>query len=198
LPRGGVPVGFELSERLEIPLGIFLVRKLGVPGHEEFAMGAIASGGIPFIHDETVRRLGISSDEVEQVVEKEKRELARRAESYGREFSPENLKDKIVILTDDGLATGATMRSAVHAIRQQQPKKIIVAVPVGAASTVHELRNVADEMVCVLVPDNFYAVGEWYAEFSQTSDDEVRELLRRTREKDFSSTPANPTFEGRF
>lgn len=199
LPRGGVPVGFELSEKLEIPLAIFLVRKLGVPGHEEFAMGAIASGGIPFISEETVRNLDISPKEIEQVVEKEKRELARRAEIYGREFSPDNLKGKIAILTDDGLATGATMRAAVFAVRQEQPQTIVVAIPVGSASTVEELRGEADEVVCVFAPENFYAVGEWYADFSQTSDEEVRELLARAREKKFSTSGhTNESFERRF
>jgi predicted phosphoribosyltransferase len=194
-----VPVGFELSEKLEIPLGIFLVRKLGVPGHEEFAMGAIASGGIPFINQETVQHLGISPEQIEQVVEREKRELARRAESYGREFSPDNFKDQIVILTDDGLATGATMHAAVFAIRQQQPQTIVIAVPVASASTVEEFRNEVDEIVCAFIPENFYAVGQWYVDFSQTSDEEVRELLSRARAKNLSTAGhASETFERRF
>lgn len=181
LPRGGVPVGYEIATQLNVPLKIFLVRKLGVPGHEEFAMGAIASGGIWFVNEQIVRQLGISQQQVQQVIEQEERELERRVKAYGAEFSRIPVRDQIIILVDDGLATGATMRAAVAALKPQHPDRIIVAVPVASPSTCEELGHEVDEMICARTPEDFYAVGQWYEDFSQTSDDEVRELLRRAQ-----------------
>lgn len=181
LPRGGVPVGYEVATVLKVPLGIFLVRKLGVPGHEEFAMGAIASGGLWFVNNDVVRQLEISSQQIQRIVHREREELERRAEVYGPEFSENDVRGQIVILVDDGLATGSTMRAAVNALKQQQPERIIVAVPVASASTVEELQNEVDEVVCLEMPEQFHAVGNWYEDFSQTTDEEVRELLEKAR-----------------
>ena len=179
LPRGGVPVAFQIAAELRAPLEIFLVRKLGVPWHEEFAMGAIASGGVHFLNDEVVRRLGIPQREIDAVIEREKAELLRRELAYGQSLSKAQIENHTIILVDDGLATGSTMRAAVIALRQQNPLKIIVAVPVAAASTVRELAREVDEIVCAYTPEPFHAVGEWYEDFSQTTDEEVRELLER-------------------
>ncbi len=181
LPRGGVPVGYEVARKLGAPLEIFLVRKLGVPGHQEFAMGAIASGGFWFVNPDVVERLGISPQEVQQVVEQETLELTRRMEAYGIESSSLRVRDRILILVDDGLATGSTMRAAIAALKRERPERIVVAVPVASASTCQELWSEADEVVCARTPEDFYAVGQWYEDFSQTSDDEVRELLQRAR-----------------
>jgi putative phosphoribosyl transferase len=179
LPRGGVPVGFEVAEELGAPLDVFLVRKLGVPGHEEFAMGAIASGGLRVIDPEVVRSLGISEPAVAAVAAREQRELERREREYRRNRSLPDLRDQTVIVIDDGLATGSTMKAAVRAIRQREPKMLVVAVPVAARETCDELRAEADEVVCVRTPDPFRAVGLWYEDFSQTTDEEVRSLLSR-------------------
>ncbi len=181
LPRGGVPVGYEVAVQLKAPLEVFLVRKLGVPGHEEYAMGAIASGGIWFVNEDVVSKLGISRKEIQRIVEREQRELEHRMESYGREFSANDIRDRTVILVDDGLATGSTMRVAVKAVTQQHPKRIVVAVPVAPPSTLEELQREVDEVVCVHSPWDFNAVGQWYEDFSQTSDEEVKELLNRAR-----------------
>ena len=179
LPRGGVPVGFEVAEALGAPLDVFLVRKLGVPGHEELAMGAIASGGVRVINDRVVRPLGISDAVIERVEAEERRELERRESAYRGTRPPLDVRGKTVILVDDGLATGSTMRAAVVALQRLEPARIVVAVPVGAADTCAEFEKLADETVCVSEPEPFFGVGMWYRNFSPTTDDEVRELLGR-------------------
>ena len=179
LPRGGVPVAFEAALALNAPLDIFLVRKLGAPGHKELAMGAIASGGVVVVNDEVVRALRISPDTVSAEVESEREELTRREAIYRNGRPPLDVRGKIVILIDDGLATGSTMRAAVTALRQKEPARIVVAVPVGAASTCAELQLIADECVCAIAPENFRAVGLWYDDFAQTGDREVCDLLTR-------------------
>ena len=180
LPRGGVPVGYEVARSLRVPLDVFVVRKLGVPGHEELAMGAIASGGVRLLNDEVVDALGIPGALIDQVARREQAELERREQLYRGKRPPIALTNKTVILVDDGLATGSTMRAAVAAIRRQQPREIIVAAPVGAPSTCDEMRDVADDVVCLRTPEPFVAVGLWYRDFGETSDAEVRELLGRT------------------
>jgi putative phosphoribosyl transferase len=179
LPRGGVPVGFEVAQALNAPLDVFIVRKLGVPGHEELAMGAIASGGVIVLNEDVVRGLMIPEEVIQQVAAREQQELERRERAYRGTRPAPDVKDRTVILVDDGLATGSTMMAAAKALRQQQPAEIVVAVPVAAPSTCNRLRAVADEVICVLMPEMFYAVGQWYADFSQTTDEEVRELLAR-------------------
>jgi putative phosphoribosyl transferase len=183
LPRGGVPIGFEVARALHAPLDIFLVRKLGLPGQEELAMGAIATGGIRVLNDEVVGPLRISPALIDAVAAREEEELNRRAEMYRGDRPPPDVTGKTVILVDDGLATGSTMRAGVAALRRQDPARIIVAVPVGAEETCSAFRDEADEVVCATTPDPFYAVGFWYRDFSQTSDDEVRELLARAEEE---------------
>jgi len=180
LPRGGVPVGYQVARSLRVPLDVFVVRKLGVPGHEELAMGAIASGGVRLLNDEVVDALGIPGPLIDQVARREQAELERREQLYRGNRPLVSLTNKTVILVDDGLATGSTMRAAVAAIRRQQPKEIIVAVPVGAPSTCDEMREVAEDVVCLRTPEPFVAVGLWYRDFGETSDAEVRELLGRT------------------
>lgn len=178
LPRGGVPVGYEVAEALGAALDIFLVRKLGMPGHPEFAMGAIASGGVRVLSDDVVRMYGISAEAIERVARAEQAELERREREYRQNHAAVDVKDKTVILVDDGLATGSTMRAAVQAVRRQSPARVIVAAPVGAPSTCAEFRSLADEVVCARTPEPFSAVGLWYQDFTQTSDDEVQSLLR--------------------
>src|SRR5256885_11959564 len=170
LPRGGVPVAYEVAKELNAPLDVFLVRKLGVPGHEELAMGAIASGGVRVINDELVRALRIPDYMIEAIVVKEQQELARRARLYRGNRPPPDVRGRTVILVDDGLATGATMHAAVKALRQQQPGRIVVAVPTASPEICEELRAEVDEVICAITPDPFYAVGLWYEEFSQTTD----------------------------
>jgi predicted phosphoribosyltransferase len=187
LPRGGVPVGYEVAKALGAPLDVLVVRKLGVPGHEEFAMGAIASGGLLVLDQDLVRRLGIGRAEIERTVAAELRELERREAAYRDGREPPQLEGKTVILVDDGLATGSTMRAAALAVRQAKPARIVVAVPVAAAQTCDEFRDVVDEIVCGLTPQPFQAVGLWYDDFSQTSDDEVRALLSEAAEQVASS-----------
>lgn len=177
LPRGGVPVAYEVARALDVPLDVFLVRKLGFPGQEELAMGAIASGGVRVLNTSLLRRLHVSMDTVEAVAANELRELERREQEYRGTVAPPPVRGKTVILVDDGLATGASMQVAVAALRRQEPARIVVAVPVGAASSCAEFN--ADEVVCAETPEPFYAVGQWYQDFTQTSDDEVRDLLRR-------------------
>jgi putative phosphoribosyl transferase len=177
LPRGGVPVGYEVAAALKAPLDVFLVRKLGVPGHEELAMGAIASGGIRVLNQEVVEHLRIPPPVIDRVAETEGSELDRRVLAYRGDRPPLHVEDRTVILVDDGLATGSTMRAAVAALRQQAPARIVVAVPVGSPETCDELGREVDELVCVLRPHGFSAVGAWYDDFSQTSDEEVRALL---------------------
>ena len=180
LPRGGVPVGYEVAKALGVELDVFVVRKLGVPGHEELAMGAIASGEVRLVNHDVVDALGIPGNVIERVAERERAELERRELLYRGSRPLVPLANKIVILVDDGLATGSTMRAAVSAIRHQQPAQIIVAVPVGAASTCNELSKEADQVVCLRSPEPFVAVGMWYRDFTATSDGEVRALLGRT------------------
>jgi len=177
LPRGGVPVAFEIAEALGAPLDIFVVRKLGMPGHPEYAMGAIASGGIRVISDDVIRWYGISPAAIEAVAREELAELERREREYRRGRALTDLREKTVILVDDGLATGSTMRAAVLAVRRLRPGRVVVAVPVGAREMCEALREVADEVVCALTPEPFSAVGLWYIDFSQTTDEEVRHLL---------------------
>lgn len=177
LPRGGVPVAFEVARILHLPLDIFIVRKLGVPGHEELAMGAIATGGVRVINHTVVNTVGISPDVIDRVTETELAELKRREFLYREGCPAPDLREKAVILIDDGLATGSTMRAAVAAVRQQQAARIVVAVPVASVDTYAEFSAEVDEIVCPLTPANFHAVGQWYDDFAQTTDEEVRKLL---------------------
>jgi putative phosphoribosyl transferase len=181
LPRGGVPVAFEVAKALRAPLDIFLVRKLGIPGHEELAMGAIATGGVRVLNDEVVEYLRIPSRVIDSVAADELRELERRERAYrGNRPEPE-VRAKTVILVDDGLATGSTMRAAAAALRQQNPARIVVAVPVSAPETCDEYRMGVDEIICAATPARFLGVGKWYEDFSQTTDEEVRDLLEQAR-----------------
>jgi predicted phosphoribosyltransferase len=179
LPRGGVPVAYEVAQRLGVPLDVFIVRKLGVPGFEELAAGAIASGGVRVLNEDVVRALPDADEAIESMTARETAELERREQNYrdGR-LAPE-LRGRVVILVDDGLATGATMRAAVKALRQRGVAKIVVAVPVGPPETCREFEEEADEIICAIVPEFFQAVGQYYEDFSQTSDEEVRDLLAR-------------------
>ncbi len=184
LPRGGVPVAYEVANRLNAPLDVFVVRKLGVPGYEELAMGAIASGGVRVLNPDVLSYILIHEAIIDQVAEFELSELKRRERLYRGTRPPLEVKGKTVIIVDDGLATGSTMRAAVQALRQKQPKKIIVAVPVGARETCESFKNEVDTLaVCAITPEPFQAVGLWYRDFSQTTDAEVRELLARGDEK---------------
>lgn len=178
LPRGGVPVAYQVAHALNAPLDILLVRKLGVPGHQELAMGAIASGGIRVLNQDVIRSLQIPAEVVEVAAEAEQSELNRRERIYRGSRPRPNLRGKIVILVDDGLATGASMRAAVDAVRQQGPAKIVVAVPTSAPETCQQFEQFVDEIVCDTTPQPFYGVGMWYDDFSQTSDEEVRALLK--------------------
>lgn len=182
LPRGGVPVGYEVAQALGAPLDVFLVRKLGVPGHEELAMGAIASGGIRVLNEDVLRILPIPHQVIEAVAAEEEGELARRERLYRDGRRLPHLAGWTVILVDDGLATGSTMRAGVTALRQLGPARIVVAVPVGARQTCEEFQSEADEAICAVTPEPFYAVGYWYSQFEPTSDEEVRELLARSHE----------------
>jgi predicted phosphoribosyltransferase len=177
-----VPVGYEVARRLGVPLDLLLVRKLGVPGHEELAMGAIASGGRRVLNYDVVEALQIGEDVLETVAAREQSELDRRELAYRGGRPPPDLAGKTAILVDDGLATGSTMRAAARAVRAQRPSRTVIAVPVAAAQTCAELRSESDEVVCVASPEPFYAVGFWYEDFSQTTDEEVRALLARSRE----------------
>ncbi len=183
LPRGGVPVAFEVAQRLRVPLDVFVVRKLGVPGHEELAMGAIASGGVRVLNEDVLYVLPDAQSIVEMVTAIEREELKRRERDYRSNRPAPEVRGRTVILVDDGLATGATMRAAAAALRQQGAAKIIVAVPVGAPGTCHEIRSVADEVVCLQTPGSFMGVGQYYEDFSQTTDEEVRELLAASASK---------------
>ena len=181
LPRGGVPVAFEVAQALRVPLDIFLVRKLGVPGHEELAMGAIASGGVRVLNDEVVDYLGIPERVIDSIAAQELSELTRRERAYRGDRPEPDVKGKTVILVDDGLATGSTIRAAAQALRQRGPRQIVVAVPVSASETCDEYRMGVDEIVCAETPEPFFGVGRWYTDFSQTSDEEVHDLLERAR-----------------
>ncbi|MBI1737392.1 MAG: phosphoribosyltransferase [Candidatus Rokubacteria bacterium] len=179
LPRGGVPVAYQVARALGAPLDVFLVRKLGVPGHEELAMGAIASGGTRVLNDEIVHALGIPPEAVERVAAQERAELARRERAYRGDGPALDVRGRVAILIDDGLATGASMRAAARAVRHAAPSRLVIAVPLGAPETCAASRAEADEVVCAMTPEPFHAVGLWYEDFSQTTDDEVRELLAR-------------------
>ena len=181
LPRGGVPVAYEVARSLDVPLDVFSVRKLGVPGHPELAMGAIASGGVQVLNDEVLAWYQPSADTVEAVARVEMRELERREQLYRQGRPLVLVEGRTVILVDDGLATGSTMRAAVQAIRQLRAGSVVVAAPVGAPDTCRAMRQVADDVVCAFTPDGFTAVGAWYEDFSETSDDEVRRLLHEVR-----------------
>jgi len=179
LPRGGVPVAFEIAMALDAPLDVFVVRKLGLPGHEEFGIGAIASGGVRVVDESVLRSYGVDEETLGRITERERRELERREHLYrdDRPFPP--VADRVVILVDDGLATGSTMRAAVSALRAEGPREIVVAVPVGAPETCAAMEKLADQVECLATPEPFYAVGLWYEDFEQTDDDEVHDLLER-------------------
>lgn len=177
LPRGGVPVAFEVARRLHAPLDVMVVRKLGFPGWEELAMGAIASGGVRVINEEVVRNSNITAASIERAAAVELEELQRREMSYRGHTGAPEVKGKIVILVDDGIATGSTIRAAVQALRQQEPAKIVVAAPTAATDSCDMLQPMVDELVCVMRPIHFRAVGQWYQNFEQTTDSEVRRLL---------------------
>jgi predicted phosphoribosyltransferase len=182
LPRGGVPVAYEVARALDVPLDVFLVRKLGIPGHEELAMGAVATGGVRVLNDQVVGGLRIPDYVIDAVAAKEQQELARRERLYRSNRPPPDVRGRTVILVDDGLATGATMLAAIKTLRQQQPTCIVVAVPTASPETCEELNAEVDEIICAVTPEPFYAVGLWYDDFSQTTDDEVRDLLARSKQ----------------
>ena len=177
LPRGGVPIGAVIADRLGVPLDVWLVRKLGVPGYPELAMGAIAAGGIQVLNDDVIDSLHVPASEIAQVATRERTELDRRAHAFRGDRPLPPVRDRLVILVDDGLATGATMEAAIAAVRSLAPSAIVVAVPVGARETCDRLRGLADRLVCAQTPSGFRAVGEWYDDFSQTTDEDVRRLL---------------------
>lgn len=177
LPRGGVPVAYEVAIRLHAPLDVFTVRKLGLPGQEELAIGAIASGGVRVLNNDIIRMLHIPDEVINIVARRELEELQRREQSYRGDRPAPQVKDRIIILVDDGLATGASMRAAVSGLRAQQPARIVVAVPTAAPEVCEAFRHEVDEIVCAMTPDPFFGVGRWYEEFRQTSDEEVRFLL---------------------
>lgn len=179
LPRGGVPVAYEVARALEVPLDVMIVRKLGVPGQEELALGALASGGIRVLNRDIIRALGIDEDDIEAVARRERQEIERRARAYRGDRPPPELAGQVVIVIDDGIATGATMRAAVAALRQRRPARLIVAVPTASTEACEHLRREADEVVCLATPEPYMAVGRWYRHFDQTSDEEVRTLLAK-------------------
>ncbi|MBW4644279.1 MAG: phosphoribosyltransferase [Goleter apudmare HA4340-LM2] len=177
LPRGGVPVAYEIAQRLNLPLDVIVVRKLGVPNQEELAMGAIASGGVRILNEQILSQLDISDDRIARIALNEERELERRERLYRNDKPFPDLQGHTVILVDDGLATGATMWAAIVALRKLQPARIVIAVPVAAPQTCEDLETQVDEIACIAAPSPFYSVGLWYEDFPQTTDDEVRDLL---------------------
>ena len=177
LPRGGIPVAFEVARELNAPLDLFLVRKLGLPGHEELAMGAVASGGVRVLNPDVVEMFRVPADVIDRAAEREQAELMRREQLYRQGRPPLPVQDRTLIVVDDGLATGSSMRAAVAALRQKNPARIVVAVPVAAPSTCEDFRGLVEEVVCAETPEPFHAVGLWYEDFRQTSDTEIRELL---------------------
>jgi putative phosphoribosyl transferase len=181
LPRGGVPVAFEVAQSLNAPLDVFVVRKLGVPGHDELAMGAIATGGVRVLNNDVVESLALSDDVIDRVMAREIKELERRERIYRGDYALPVVHGHTVILVDDGLATGSTMRAAVTALRKQQPARVVVAVPVASPEAYEEIGSEVDEIVCAATPRSFLGVGRWYEDFSQTSDEEVHELLAQAR-----------------
>ena len=188
LPRGGVPVAFEVAQAIGAPLDVFLVRKLGFPGNEEYAIGAVASGGVRVLDEDLLRSAGVSAETVRRTVEREERELRRRERAYRDDRPALELEGRTVILVDDGLATGSSMRAAVEAVRGRRPGRVVVAVPVGPADRIDDLRRRADEVVCVATPTPFLAVGRFYEDFDQTTDEEVVDLLERSRAQRASGT----------
>jgi putative phosphoribosyl transferase len=190
LPRGGVPVAYEVARALDAPLDLFLVRKLGLPGHEELAMGAIATGGVRVLNQRVLREAGIRPSTVEAVAADEGRELARREREYRGDRPPPEVRGRTAILVDDGLATGASMHAAVAALRLQAPRRIVVAVPIAAPETCAAFRGEVDDVVCAATPEQFFAVGLGYEDFSQTTDDEVRDLLSQARHPSPTARPA--------
>jgi predicted phosphoribosyltransferase len=192
LPRGGVPVAYGVARTLGAPLDVFVVRKLGVPGYEELEMGAVATGGVRVLNDQLVERLGIPAPLIDAVAARESQELARRECLYRGGRPPPDVGGRTVILVDDGLATGATMHAAIEALRQQNPARIVVAVPVASSDTCEEMKKKADDVVCAMTPEPFHAVGRWYKDFSQTTDEEVRELLARRNAPDDSKATETP------
>ncbi len=186
LPRGGLPVAYEVADALKAPLDVFVVRKLGTPGHEEMAFGAIASGDVRVLNRDVVEYLDISADAMDEIEDRERRELKRRESLYRDSHTMPRLNDNIVILVDDGLATGATMRAAVQALKQHNPAQIIVAVPTASREICDEFQDMdsVNETICLLKPDQFQAVGQWYEQFEQTTDDQVRHLLQKARERE--------------
>ena len=193
LPRGGVPVGYEVATALDVPLDVFVVRKLGLPWHEELAMGALASGGVRILDDDLIRVARVSAEDIERVTAAEQIELERRERRYRGDRPFPDLTGKTVLLVDDGLATGSTMRAAVAALRQEVPRSIVVAVPVAAPATCDAFRDIADDIVCAVTPEPFRAVGLWYDDFSQTTDEEVHELLVQAGAPPGSRRPAGQT-----
>jgi predicted phosphoribosyltransferase len=187
LPRGGVPVAAEVATALDAPLDVFVVRKLGMPGHEELAIGAIATGGVVVVNEDLVRRVGVSPQALDEIVERERIELDRRERAYRNDRSPAEVQGRTVIVVDDGLATGSSMRAAVAALGRMDPAHVVVAVPTAPRTVVEEMAAVVDDVVAVSTPRYFEAVGQWYDDFSQTTDDEVRRLLddavRRARRR---------------
>lgn len=179
LPRGGVPVAYEVAKALKVPLDVFIVRKLGVPGHEELAMGAIATGGVRILNDEVVRQLNIPPQIIEAITTREQEELERREHLYRGDKPAPDVGGKTVIVVDDGLATGSTMKVALAALRRQQPARLIAAAPIAPPETCESLQELADEVVCAVTPEPFMAVGAWYRRFDQTTDEEVRDLIQR-------------------
>jgi predicted phosphoribosyltransferase len=190
LPRGGIPVAYEVARELRVAMDVFVVRKLGVPGHEELAFGAIATGGTRVLNKEMIERLALPTEWIEAIDAKERRELERRERAYRGDAPPPDLAGRTVILVDDGLATGSTMQAAAQAVRHDDPAAVVVAVPVADPEVCAALRAVADEVVCVVTPQPLGAVGAWYEDFSQTSDDEVRDLLARARRPSPTPGPA--------
>jgi putative phosphoribosyl transferase len=184
LPRGGVPVAFEVARALNATLDIFMVRKLGVPGHEELAMGAIATGDVIVWNEDVLAEMRVAREHIDAAIERERAELARREHAYRGDRPSPRVEGRTVILVDDGLATGASMRAAARALRAQHPGEVVIAVPVAAAETCHDLRGEADTIVCAAKPDPFYAVGLWYHDFSATTDDEVAGLLAESQAAD--------------
>jgi predicted phosphoribosyltransferase len=178
LPRGGVPVAYEIAIALHLPLDVFMVRKLGVPGNEELAMGAVASGGVRVTNNEVLEMFAIPQRELDRVTSRQREVIDDRERLYRDDRPPAGLHDKTVILVDDGLATGSTFRAAIAALRQHRPVRVVAAAPVGAREVCESISNEVDEVVCAASPDSFFAVGEWYDDFSEVEDDEVRELLR--------------------
>lgn len=183
LPRGGVPVAAEIARELNAPLDVLVVRKLGVPRSEETAMGAIVSGNYQYLNDDLIQRLKIPAETISAVIQREQRELERREQAYRDDLPPLNLRDRTVILVDDGLATGATMRVAIEAVQQQQPQEFVVAVPVAAKEICQQLGTLVDHIICAETPQPFHAVGLWYQEFNQTSDAEVQAILAQARHR---------------